>query len=73
MTKPFCPKFSSKIKNVSTGKKGTDIQSYQNKFIIAYSGNEISNLSNVIRYALVTEKATQLLETNQYTFIVNPL
>lgn len=72
MTKPFCPKFSSKIKNVSTGKKGTDIQSYQNKFIIAYSGNEISNLSNVIRYALVTEKATQLLETNQYTFIVNP-
>ena len=72
MTKSLCSKFSSKIKNDSTEKKVTDIGSYKNKFIVAYSDNEITNLANVIRYALITEKATQLLENNQYTFIVNP-
>ena len=72
MTKSLCSKFSSKIKNDITGKEVADIGSYKNKFIVAYSDNEINNLANVIRYALITEKATQLLENNQYTFIVNP-
>lgn len=72
MTKSLCSKFSSKIKNDITGKEVADIESYKNKFIVAYSDNEITNLANVIRYALITEKATQLLENNQYTFIVNP-
>lgn len=72
MTKSLCSKFSSKIKNDITGKEVADIGSYKNKFIVAYSDNEITNLANVIRYALITEKATQLLENNQYTFIVNP-
>lgn len=72
MTKSLCSKFSSKIKNDITGKEVANIGSYKNKFIVAYSDNEITNLANVIRYALITEKATQLLENNQYTFIVNP-
>jgi large subunit ribosomal protein L23 len=72
VTKSLCSKFSSKIKNDSTGKEAADIGSYKNKFIVAYSNNEIINLANIIRYALITEKATQLLENNQYTFIVKP-
>lgn len=72
MTNSLCSKFSSEIKDDSNGKEVVDIGSYKNKFIVAYSYNEIINLANIIRYALITEKATQLLENNQYTFIVNP-
>ena len=28
--------------------------------------------ANIIKYPLITDKATRLLENNQYTFIVNP-
>jgi large subunit ribosomal protein L23 len=72
VTNSLCSKFSSEIKDDSNGKEVVDIGSYKNKFIVAYSYNEIINLANIIRYALITEKATQLLENNQYTFIVNP-
>lgn len=32
------------------------------------------NLSstNIIKYPIITEKSTRLLETNQYSFVVNP-
>lgn len=35
--------------------------------------NKILKLSNIqiIKYPVITDKATQLLETNQYTFIVD--
>nr|YP_009497378.1 ribosomal protein L23 [Biddulphia biddulphiana]AWT40091.1 ribosomal protein L23 [Biddulphia biddulphiana] len=30
------------------------------------------NRINIIKYPIITDKATRLLENNQYTFIVNP-
>jgi len=30
------------------------------------------NKNNIIKYPIITDKATQLLEKNQYTFIVDP-
>lgn len=43
-----------------------------NNFCVAYSNGKVENLASVIKYPLVTEKATQLLENNQYTFVVDP-
>jgi len=31
-----------------------------------------NSLIDIIKYPLITDKATRLLENNQYTFIVNP-
>ena len=31
------------------------------------------NYSNVIKYPIITDKATRLLENNQYSFVVNPM
>ena len=31
-----------------------------------------SSNANIIKYPLITDKATRLLENNQYSFIVNP-
>ena len=30
------------------------------------------NKNNIIKYPIITDKATRLLENNQYTFIVDP-
>ena len=30
------------------------------------------NSTNIIKYPIITEKSTRLLETNQYSFVVNP-
>lgn len=35
------------------------------------NSSNISN-ANIIKYPLITDKATRLLENNQYSFIVNP-
>lgn len=32
----------------------------------------LSDLSNIIRYPIITDKATRLLEKNKYSFIVTP-
>ena len=32
----------------------------------------LSDLSNIIRYPIITDKATRLLEKNKYSFIVSP-
>jgi len=32
----------------------------------------LSDLSNIIRYPIITNKATRLLEKNKYSFIVTP-
>ena len=39
------------------------------RFIVSNSSN-ISN-ANIIKYPLITDKATRLLENNQYSFIVD--
>ena len=31
-----------------------------------------SSNANIIKYPLITDKATRLLENNQYSFVVNP-
>jgi|TARA_B100000809_G_C15027894_1_gene490853 large subunit ribosomal protein L23 len=32
----------------------------------------LSNAANIIRYPIITDKATRLLENNKYSFIVDP-
>ena len=32
----------------------------------------LSNAANIIKYPIITDKATRLLANNQYSFIVNP-
>jgi len=72
VTKPLCSTLNSKMKKIETEKKLCNIRSYKTKFLVAYSTDKIDSLANVIKYPLVTEKATQLLENNQYTFVVDP-
>jgi len=32
----------------------------------------LSNAANIIKYPIITDKATRLLENNKYSFIVDP-
>ena len=34
--------------------------------------NSYYNLTNIIKYPIITDKATRILENNQYSFAVNP-
>lgn len=34
--------------------------------------NNFSNFSRIIKYPLITDKGTRLLEKNQYSFVVDP-
>lgn len=72
MPKSLCATSNSKIKEVESEEKLYNVRPYRNKFVVAYSDDKVDSLANVVKYPLVTEKATQLLENNQYTFVVDP-
>lgn len=72
MPKSICSTSNSTIREVGTEKKLYNVLHYENKFLVAYANDKVDSLANVIKYPLVTEKATQLLENNQYTFVVDP-